>query len=110
MSEQNPIIEEMIDKFIAEYPKAEFGLAHIVLSDYNLSDAHIDWCAALLSAVLHNDFDKLSSDDIKSVAVYLADKIMLGGSFLSCRELRDEMQATYDFLYELEQIPADERD
>lgn len=37
-------VYELIMNFILLYPDAEWGLAQIVLGDYNLSDYHIDRC------------------------------------------------------------------
>lgn len=38
------IVEDEIESFNTRYPNAMFSFAHIVLDDYNLSDAHIHWC------------------------------------------------------------------
>lgn len=34
----------VIEAFNDEYPNAQWYLAHIVLSDYNLANEHIDYC------------------------------------------------------------------
>lgn len=34
----------MIDCFLEMYPDEEWGFAHIVLSDYALTDGNIDFC------------------------------------------------------------------
>ena len=44
---RNPILEK-IDKFCYEHPGAEYGPAHIVLSDYNLDDYCIGYCQGLI--------------------------------------------------------------
>jgi hypothetical protein len=41
-----------IDSFLEEWPDAEFGPGHIVLSDGNIGDSNLDWCLAILDAVL----------------------------------------------------------
>lgn len=41
-------IIQRIDEFTEQYPDAEYGPAHIVLSDYNLTDDAIDFCLNLL--------------------------------------------------------------
>lgn len=37
-------LKERINEFTTLYPRAEFSFAHVVLSDYNLSDGHITDC------------------------------------------------------------------
>ncbi len=68
-----------IDRFLEEWPDAEYGPAHIVLSDCNLEDVHIDFCLA--------EFDK---DD---------EHIYWPG----------ELEATRAFLSELRALPEDQR-
>lgn len=38
---------DQIDAFVAQWPDAAFGPAHIVLSDYNLDDHCLGYCTAL---------------------------------------------------------------
>ena len=56
------------DKFLLAYPNAEWGPAHIVLSDRNLSDGHIQWCLDLINAVLKQkeptDRDRAFLDEV----------------------------------------------
>ena len=35
---------DKVEVFLREWPEAEFGAAHIVLSDLNLRDSDIRWC------------------------------------------------------------------
>ena len=42
-------IYDGIERFTAEWPDSEFGPAHIVLSDFNVSEGHIRWCLALIA-------------------------------------------------------------
>jgi len=39
-------VQKMIEGFLELYPEAEYEFAHIVLSDYNLSDDDIAWARA----------------------------------------------------------------
>lgn len=41
-----------IDRFLYEWPNAEFGPGHIVLSDANLDDECLDMCIQALDALL----------------------------------------------------------
>lgn len=41
-------IYHAVKAFEVEWPDAEFGPAHIVLSDFNCEVHHIDWCAGLI--------------------------------------------------------------
>jgi len=42
-------IADRIDAFCARWLGAEFGPAHILLSDYNMEDDHIEFCLKCLS-------------------------------------------------------------
>jgi hypothetical protein len=83
-----------IDDFVEQWPGAEFGPGHIVLGDCNLEDEHIDWCLALLDAVLDG---KPWPDDAKTLEHLYDDNDPA------------EMKATREFLRALRAIPADER-
>jgi hypothetical protein len=82
-----------LDRFRDEWPEAEFGPAHIVLSDANLEDGHIDWCIALCDSVL--DGTPWPDD-------------WTAGNIWEDHE-REEIEATRSFLRELRAVPEDER-
>lgn len=92
---------DKIECFLESYPNAEFGPAHIVLSDDNVLDAHIKWCLGLAKAALSrnpNDLFDLPSDiDTMNHHDWYSE------------ENPDELQATVTFLEELLQIPEDVR-
>jgi hypothetical protein len=50
-----PHVIAMIVSFLRKWPDAEFGPAHIVLSDHNLGDEHIRWCLGVARAALSRD-------------------------------------------------------
>lgn len=79
-----------INRFLVKWPSAEYGPAHIILSDYNLEDHNfefvfkeIDEAKATLEAGLRSEY-------VYSVTAY-------------------ELNATERFLRELQAIPEDER-
>lgn len=85
----HPTIEK-IHAFLKQWPEAEYGPAHIILSDYNLEDhwfdvifAKIDEAKATLEASLRSEY-------VYSVSAY-------------------ELNATERFLRELREIPEDQR-
>lgn len=41
-----------IDEFLAEWPKAEWGPGHCVLSDANIADCDLDWSLSQLDSLL----------------------------------------------------------
>jgi hypothetical protein len=43
---------DKITAFVQAHDAAQFGPAHIVLSDCNVADSHIQWCIGLIDAVL----------------------------------------------------------
>lgn len=93
---------ELCREFTKRWPDAEWGPAHIVLSDYNLSDGHIEWCVALCRAALTHDARHLLEPGDLSMMQKL-------DWYESHR--REELQATLDFLEcILLPIPEDERD
>src|SRR4051812_7795569 len=74
-------ILDSIDRFLARWPLAATGPAHVILSDYNWLDANIDFC---LRVIARNHF------------------AYEGGR-------GDEAQATWDFLRALRDTPERER-
>lgn len=88
---------EQIDAFLEEWPDAEFGPAHIVLSDHNLADCHIRWCQELARSAL----SFVSSPE---------DRQLLDDVDWYRRQDRDEMAATIVFLNQLLTIPEAERE
>ncbi len=36
-----------IERFLDDWPRAEFGPAHVVLADANVDDSNLAWCAGL---------------------------------------------------------------
>jgi hypothetical protein len=51
-SNASHIIVDRIELFITDWPQAEFGPAHIVVADLNLTDADVQWCLLLTRAAL----------------------------------------------------------
>lgn len=87
-----------IDAFTDEWPESEYGPAHIVLSDDNLADGHLDWCIALCKGILdHDDISDPEDREFLERMEYYSDHD------------RDEIQATLNFLQELRAIPEDVR-
>ena len=48
-------VRDLIEAHLHEYPGAEFGPAHIVVSDLNLADHHIGYCTGIIDTILGND-------------------------------------------------------
>jgi len=97
-----PSVTESIEAFLDLWPHAEFGPAHIVLSDENLGDGHIRWCLGLARAALSGNPNDLEDppDDVSfmdSVNWY-------------CSNDRDELAATILFLEQLLTIPEAQRE
>jgi hypothetical protein len=44
-------VKALIKAFLELYPQAEWGFAHIILSDYNLYDTNFDFCEGLYQAL-----------------------------------------------------------
>lgn len=88
------IARMMIDKFLQEYPDAEWGPAHIVLSDYNLGDDSIKWCRSLIDELFRTG----QVDYGKPHGIHKYDNA------------NDELIATDEFLVKLLEIPEAERD
>jgi hypothetical protein len=95
-------ITEMIDGFTDIWPDAEFGPAHIVLSDFNLADGHILWCIALARAALSRNAEDLMRPEMD--VPLMEDLDWYSG------HSREELAATVRFLTELLAIPEVERD
>jgi hypothetical protein len=72
---------DKIDRFLADYPRANYGPAHIVLSDHNLYNDHIDYC---LDAIETGEYDTHNHGP-------------------------EEIAATRRFLRSLRDIPEEER-
>lgn len=89
MSDQHPSIV-MIQEFLEKYPLAEYGPAHIILSDYNLED---HWFPSTIQAIK----DRLTE---------LTEK--LGDRYMFDIEARD-LDATLELLNRLLEIPEGER-
>ena len=45
------LVAQLIDAFTVIYPDAEWGYAHVVISDLNLEDEYIETCLAKFEAV-----------------------------------------------------------
>lgn len=75
-------ILERIDRFVAVYPQARQGPAHVVLSDYNFDNRCIAYC---LRCIHHHEFDMRGHTD-------------------------QEIEATRLFLQGLRDIPEAERE
>lgn len=88
---------DRIDRFLADWPDAAYGPAHIVLADANIEDGPIDLCIRLLETVL--ELREPHPDDVaflERVDWYRDDA-------------RDELSATLDFLRAYRCIPETER-
>jgi hypothetical protein len=82
-----------LDEFCELWPGAAFGPAHIVLSDANVEDEHLDYCIRGCEALLLGDRNHLPESDR-----YLYD--------LHCGEIdAAELAATVEFLRSLRRIP-----
>lgn len=79
----------MIDAFLEKWPNAEWGPAHVVLSDYNLENEWLDSCMKSLEFAMQT----IESGQHNG---YLAERL-------------DELFATLNFLQELKAIPESER-
>ena len=90
-----------IDEFLDEWPDAEFGPAHIVLSDGNVEDHHVDWCLGLLGVVLDGEPWLDPSPHPFSPAMYMEE---------DSPGTREEWLATREYLRELRSVPVEERE
>jgi hypothetical protein len=52
-------VTERIERFLNDWPSAEFGPGHIVFGDYNLETHHIDYCLKETEADNETDPDEL---------------------------------------------------
>ena len=92
------IIIDNINKFLLAYPNAEWGPAHIVLSDRNLSDGHIQWCLDLIDAILEpKELDERDRMFLDSVHWYKT-------------HTRIELEKTKTFLLDLLNVPEESRE
>lgn len=88
---------DAIEAFLRDWPDAEFGPAHIVLSDDNVEDGHIGWCLRLIDSTLSGTVDpSLVGDGDDLLGLYVDTP-------------RDELEATKHFLQSLLDIPESER-
>jgi len=110
----------LIREFLEEWPDAEFGPAHIVLSDDNLEDGCITWCVALCKAALSGQasdlqnptemrpqlqVDTMTFKDVESGDL----KLMEAVNWYRDHD-REELTATVAFLEQLLTIPEAERE
>lgn len=97
---------DKIEAFLDEYPSAEFGPAHIVLSDDNVDDGSIKWCLGLTKAALSGSPDDLFilKGDTKQGQIDFMNKM----DWYS-EDDREDLGATVKFLEELLLIPEDIR-
>lgn len=92
---------DKIEAFLEKYPSAEWGPAHIVLSDDNLEDGHIKWCIGLAKASLSRDRNDLPNPD--------EDESMMNELDWYSDCTLGEVHHTIAFLEELLTIPEEER-
>jgi hypothetical protein len=112
-------VVESIKAFCAQWPYAEFGPAHVVLSDYNLADTYIRWCIGLCRAALsHDERDLIEPHRIDIVIdpAFTTVHTTPGGDkpFMDKMQWyadvdRDELVATIVFLEELLTVPETRR-
>ena len=95
-------LQEKIEAFLEIWPNAEFGPAHIVLSDYNLRNVDIIWSINLIHAALAKSMDGLDLDERD------LELLQALNWYSDCT--KDELKATQSFLNELLQIPEDIRE
>jgi len=84
-----------IDAFLARWPNAEFGPAHIVLGDANIEDHNLQYCAALCRQWL--GVEPKEDVGLWSAVDGWAD------------HKREEIEATLRFLEDFLLIPHDQR-
>jgi hypothetical protein len=86
-------VYKAIEVFVAEWPNAEWGPGHIVLSDWNTDDDCIQSSLRRIASTL-GESDPVDGEDVES-----------------CRENhpRDELLATREFLQKLLETPEDDR-
>lgn len=94
-----PCVSEMVDAFNEQWWAAAYGPAHIVVDDYNLDDADLDWCIGLVMATLAYRKLRRPVEDIE---------------FLTKMEWYPEqetdcLEATLEFLKGLRKIPEYKR-
>jgi hypothetical protein len=100
---------DRIEAFLAEWPSAEWGPAHIVLSDDNVDDGNLTSCrtlaqAALLHSVEGLSVEGLSVEDLSAEDCAFMEKI---GWYADHEPV--ELRATIEFLDTLLAVPEDER-
>lgn len=70
---QHPLLTT-IDTFTQRWPHAEFGPGHIVLSDYNLLNQHIQYC---LDQIAAGNVDESPPDEVNAVVAFLQELLMI---------------------------------
>jgi len=90
-----PVLASIHD-FLQAWPDAEFGPAHIVLSDHNLEDEHVRWCLGLARAAISRAPEDLYRTDDLPFMVRM-------DWYHRC--VREELAATVIFLEQLLNIP-----
>ena len=92
-------ISDGVDAFLREWPDAEYGPAHVVLSDMNCEEHHIRWCLGLIAGehrrrgvafVLDHPDERRGADDLASG--------QLGSTDFYADCAGPELQATAAFL------------
>lgn len=87
MEERHPMLKK-VDRFLEQYPNAEYGPAHVVLSDYNFEDEWLNSCMTGLEFAMQMIESGQESRPSHSI---------------------EELFATLNFLRELKATPEDER-
>lgn len=94
-----PVLDS-IRIFLDAWPEAEFGPAHIVLSDDNLEDGHVRWCLGLAHAALSGNVADLTKP---------GDAALMAKVDWYRRHDRRELAATIVFLEQLLTVPEADR-
>lgn len=89
-----------IKYFLEKYPNAEFGPAHIVLSDLNVGNESIKWVLGLTKAALTGNPSDLYEEDERNSNVDVE---------RYPDHSREELWGTVKILFELLEIPEEDR-
>jgi hypothetical protein len=90
---------KLIEDFTDEWPRSEFGPAHIVLADWNIEDSHIKWCIMLIDVIMSGDASKLNKREKEMMEVV---------DWWRDHDI-EEFIATKEFLLKLLEIPEEKR-
>ena len=90
-------VQALIDTFLKEWPEAEWGPAHVAISDNNLSDGNIREAIRWINALLYNDSTLLEEERGWVMGAYRDQPI-------------GTLHATKGFLVRLLEIAEDIRD